>query len=133
MVKEAALINTLEGGAQYRQTISPQASNLSLLMYGRYELSPSASTSSLVFPEEETLIFCLEGGGEIKIDKEKYTLKHYDTIYIPPGKGHVIKNNSGDNLVLASFRAPGKEGPGVVYSSFKEISSDEKRIKEAKG
>ena len=64
MVKKAELINTLEDGVAYRETISPQGSNLPLLTYGRYELYPSASTSSLVFLREETLFFCLEGKGE---------------------------------------------------------------------
>jgi len=59
MVKKAELINTIEGGVESRETVSPQTSNLSLLTYGRYELYPSASTSSLVFLREETLLFCL--------------------------------------------------------------------------
>jgi len=133
MIKEAELIKTLESGAQYRETISPQSSNLSLLTCGRYELSPSVSTSSLVFPQKETLLFCMEGEGEILIDKKSYPIKHYDAIYIPQRKRHIIKNNSGENLVLASFRAQGKEEVSVIHSSFKKISSDKKRIRKLKG
>ncbi len=135
MVKNAELINTLEGGVESRETISPQTSNLSLLTYDRYEQSPSVSTSSLIFPQEETLIFCLGGKGETQVGKKKYILKYYDTIYIPRGKSHIIKNNSQDTLVLASFRAPGKEGVSVVHSSFEKIASDKnsKRVRRLKG
>jgi len=69
----------------------------------------------------------------LSVGKEEYILKHYDTIYIPQGESHIIKNNSTEHLVLASFKAPGKEGVNVVHSSFERISSDKNRIRRLKG
>ncbi len=83
------------------------------------------------FPEEELLLFMVEGEGIVQVEKKEYFLEFYDVLYIPVGMPFRLK------------ASPGKKGPAEAFigqqlqkrtllhhASGKRSVSDSKRIRQ---
>jgi mannose-6-phosphate isomerase-like protein (cupin superfamily) len=132
-VKPAHLLKADAWQFEYRQKSNPRNSNLDLLTYGFYRIAPEAISDELFHRGEEALLFSLAGESSVDVDGQTIELSHYDTIYIPLATPYRIANRSGEESQFAVCRAPAENQHAVFYSSWKQVSRSEERIRHLDG
>ncbi|QDU64310.1 5-keto-4-deoxyuronate isomerase [Planctomycetes bacterium Pan216] len=128
-VQEAHLLRGDASVFRYEEKSSPTSSNLDLLTYGHYRLAPSGSSDAIAHPDQEALLFCLDGNPEVELGEDRYALGHYDTLYVPRGAAYRFRNPVDAEALLVVCRAPAATTHPVVHSSWEKIRADETRIR----
>lgn len=131
--KPAHLLKADAWQYEYRQKSNPRNSNLGLLTYGFYRIAPGAISDELFHRGEEALLFSLAGESSVEVNGQTFELSHYDTIYIPLATPYRITNHAGKESQLAVCRAPAENQHAVFYSSWKQVSQNEERIRHLDG
>ena len=67
------------------------------------------------------------------VEKQKFSLAHYDVLYVPLATPYIIENNTIRESFLVVCRAPACNKYPPFYSSWEKFSRDEKRIRRLKG
>lgn len=130
--RPATLAPAQAGSFRYVEKSSPHTSNLQFLTYGWYELSGSVCSGTIAHPEEETLLFSWQGEVTVQLNGSRYTLKHYDVLYIPRGAAYRLGQDGGESKVIIC-RAPAEKAHPVFHAKWGEFSRDERRIRHLKG
>lgn len=130
--KPANFLSAQAQSFRYIEKSSPQTSNLELLTYGVYELAGAVESGKLAHPDEEALLFCLQGTVNAQLDGRQFTLNHYDVLYVPRGAPYQLSQKEGAGKVVAC-RAPAGASHPVFYSQWTQVSNNEKRIRHLKG
>ena len=129
-VKPANLLKSEDWQFEYRQKSNPRGSNLNLLSYGTYRVAPGATSDELFHHREEAILFCLsEGPLLLETQGTSCSLCHYDTLYLPLATPYRITNESDGEGLLAICRAPARDVHPVYHSIWKEVRSNEARIR----
>src|SRR5690625_7928709 len=77
--------------------VSPENSELEYLGYTRIILNSRASECEYQNPDFEAALICLGGTAIVELENHRFTLKPYDTLYIPSGyKGRIITESDVD-------------------------------------
>ncbi len=119
---------------EYRQKSNPANSNLDLLTYGVYRIAPRVSSDELFHRGEETLLFCLASEPvSVEVEGRRYSVSHYDTLYVPVGTPYRIHNDTNEIQSLVVCRAPAANRHVVVRTSWEKVRSDETRIRHLEG
>lgn len=132
-VKCAGLIKADDWQFQYRQKSNCHSSNLDMLSYGTFEIRPGAKSDELYHPNEESLLFCIKGQVNVRVGSQAFTLSCYDTLFIPLATAYTIENVSCEQALLVVCKAKAENRYEPFYSSWKEFSSNESRIRHLKG
>jgi len=130
--KPATYVPAETSAFRYVEKSSPQTSNLQFLTYGVYELTGAVCSGALAHPGEETLLFGWQGQATALLNGARYTLGHYDVLYIPRGATYQLAQETGDSKIVIC-RAPAEKTHPVFHAEWKKFSCDEKRIRHLKG
>ncbi len=128
-IKPANMLRADDWKFEYQQKCNPENSNLDLITYGSYRIAPDATSDELYHRNEEALLFCMSGQQTIVAEGEKFTLSHYDTLYIPLQTSYRITETSSEEGHIIICRAPAENQHQVYYSEWEKIRVDEKRIR----
>lgn len=115
-----------EGPFLMKELFNQKDSNLEYLSLAHI-LMRSGQSPCLAFPEEETLLFLLEGAGFVEVESKTYSMTKYDVLYVPVGTPFRIRTES--SLSAYAYRALGTEKFPVHYAAWKRISQDPNRIR----
>jgi mannose-6-phosphate isomerase-like protein (cupin superfamily) len=119
---------------EYRQKSSPVTSNLDLLTYGVYRIAPRVSSEELFHRGEEALLFCLaQEPVSVEVEGQKYSLAHYDTLYVPLATPYYLHNPTNESQSLVVCRAAAAQRHGVVHTRWDEVCRNEARIRHLEG
>ena len=119
---------------EYRQKSNPASSNLDLLTYGVYRIAPGVSSDELFHRAEEALLFCLASEPvSVEVEGQRYSVSHYDTLYIPLGTPYRIHNPTSEIQSLVVCRAPAANRHVVVHTRWEKVRRDEARIRHLDG
>ena len=132
-VKPAELVKADAWRFQYCQKSHYASSNLDMLSYGTYTLKPKAISDELYHPQEESLLFCIRGEVKVRVASLTFTLSHYDTLFVPMATPYVMENVSSEQALLIVCKAKAENKHEPYYSSWKQFSSNEGRIRHLKG
>jgi mannose-6-phosphate isomerase-like protein (cupin superfamily) len=130
--KPANFLSAQSQSFRYVEKSSPRTSNLQLLTYGVYELAGPVQSGWLAHPNEEALLFCLQGPAAALLDGREYALERYDVLYVPRAASYQLSQKQGAGKVVVC-RAPADESHPVFYSQWSQVSTNEKRIRHLKG
>jgi mannose-6-phosphate isomerase-like protein (cupin superfamily) len=130
--KSATYVPAETGAFRYVEKSSPQTSNLQFLTYGVYELTGAVCSSPLAHPGEESLLFGWQGEVTVVLNGARYTLDHYDVLYIPRSATYQLAQETGASKVIIC-RAPADNTHPVFHAEWKKFSRDERRIRHLKG
>jgi mannose-6-phosphate isomerase-like protein (cupin superfamily) len=75
------------------------------------ECAPGSQQPLHSHARSEQVYVIVRGEGRMLIDEEEQTVNPGDTIFIPPGSRHAIRNDSGTELVFATAAAPPFDEP----------------------
>ena len=132
-VKPAELIRADDWQFQYRQKCNCASSNLEILSYGTYEIKSGIVSDEIYHHKEESILFCIKGEVNVKIGSKIFTLSHYDTLFIPLATPYIIENISSERALIVVCKALAENQYAPYYSSWKEYSADEGRIRHLYG
>ncbi len=133
-VKPGNLIKYDNEQFKYVQKSNPQSSGLDFLTYGNYIIKPDGVSDILHHPDEEAVLFLMEGKTHVKINDKHYSLEHYDTLYIPKATSYQLKNlNSHEDAMIIICKSLARTQHEVFHSKWKEFSVNENRIRHLKG
>jgi len=132
-VKDAALIKADDWQFQYRQKSNCSSSNLDMLSYGTFEVKPGVTSDELYYHKEESILFCIKGKVNVRVESQTFALSYYDTLFIPLATPHVIENTSAEQALLVVCKAQAENKYKPFYSSWKQFSLDERRIRHLNG
>lgn len=132
-VKPAELIKADDWQFQYRQKSSSNSSNLEILSYGTFEIKPRAVGDEIYHRKKEILLFCIRGMVKVRVETESFTLSHYDTLFIPLATPYTIENKSPEQSLLVVCKAEAENKYEPFYSSWEQVSGDERRIRHLSG
>lgn len=105
-------------------SITPENSPLKLLSYGRIILEGNLNQVAAESGNQEVALICIKGEGQVTVESQSYSLKPYDSIYIPPGKMFEVSTEKDVDFVECS--APSEKDAGVQFVSFESIKGDSK-------
>ena len=99
-------------GRKHRMAISPWNFGPSERMcFGTGYFPAKSHAPEHVHNEEEEIIYCLSGSGEMFFDDKPEKMKEGSIIFIPPKVRHSIKNDSDEVMKLIYvFSPPVKQG-----------------------
>ncbi|HLR90999.1 MAG TPA: 5-deoxy-glucuronate isomerase [Balneolaceae bacterium] len=104
--------------------VSPENSELEYLGYTRIILNSRASECEYQNPDFEAALICLGGTAIVELENHRFTLKPYDTLYIPPGhKGRIITESDVD---IIEATAPSDQKGDPFFAPFEEVKRDPK-------
>ena len=75
------------------------------------ECAPGSQQPLHAHPESEQVYVIVSGEGTMLVESEQRSVRAGDTIFIPPGSEHAIRNDSGSELVFASAASPPFDEP----------------------
>ena len=119
---------------EYRQKSSPANSSLDLLTYGVYRIAPRVSSAELFHRGEEALLFSLVSEPvSVEVEGHRFSLSHYDTLYVPMATPYYIHNQTNEIQSLVVCRAPAAQRHVVVHTVWEKVCHDEARIRHLEG
>ncbi len=127
--KHAWLFRSTDKVKGRKRIIDQTNSGLEFLRYGRIVLSPDSGTMPVATNGEETVFFCLNGSGEVKIHDDRYTLGKYDALYAPRDSECAISSSSFFDV--AEISAPVEGQYPVQLVRFADIQGDPAMAKDA--
>src|SRR5690554_3222586 len=102
--------------------ITPENSELESLGYARIKLGGGISQINYENPDFEAALICMSGEGTVKFDDQSFTIRAYDTIFLPPGNKGTISTDS--TLDIVESTAPSDWAGEPVFIPFKELNED---------
>ena len=131
-IKPANFLANEASSFRYVEKSNPETSNLQFLTYGVYEFTGGVASGMMANPTDEALLFCWKGAVTAEVDGKKFSLEHYDVLYIPRGAAYRLRQQQGESKVIIC-RAPAEKAHPVFHGKWSEFSKDEKRIRHLKG
>jgi mannose-6-phosphate isomerase-like protein (cupin superfamily) len=132
-VKPGVMFRASQAPVTYRERFHPAAANLQFLSCGEFEIAAGASSQSIAYPGEETLLYMWRGAACVALDQSSYPLATYDMLYVPKGKPFSISNPGSETIRLIVTRATAQNVHPVFHCEFAKCSKDESRIRHLKG
>jgi mannose-6-phosphate isomerase-like protein (cupin superfamily) len=101
-----APVNERGDGQVSYLTLAPGQHGCSNLAITWVECAPGSQQPLHAHPDSEQVYVIVRGEGTMIVDEEERMVGPGDTIFIPPGSRHAIRNESEGELVFASAAAP---------------------------
>ncbi|MCC5907455.1 MAG: 5-deoxy-glucuronate isomerase [Balneolaceae bacterium] len=102
--------------------ITPENSELEALGYIRTILDNELSEVEYQNPKFEAGLICMKGEGTVELNGESFSLKPYDTLFLPPGQSGTIRTES--SLDIVECTAPSDKEGDPVFVPFKVLNED---------
>jgi mannose-6-phosphate isomerase-like protein (cupin superfamily) len=106
-----APVNERGDGQVSYLTLAPGQFGCSNLAITWVECAPGSQQPLHSHTDSEQVYVIVSGQGTMLIDDEEQTVGPGDTIFIPPGSRHAIRNDSGTELVFATAASPPFDEP----------------------
>jgi len=103
-------------------SVTPRNSTNQFLSYGRIRLDAATPAINFANGGEETGLLNLGGSAEVVIGEQRFTLDHFDAIYIP--RDSEIKISTTSSVDLAELSAPVDHHYPLHYVNYKESEKD---------
>jgi 5-keto 4-deoxyuronate isomerase len=103
-------------------------SNLGFLSLSILKLA-AGSSPCMSFPQDECLLFLLDGAVVAELDGNTYEMSKYDVLYVPVGAALRIRHSNGSPASLYLYRAIGEEVFPVVHAKWEERKADPARLR----
>ena len=132
-VRPGALFKADAPSVRYRQRFTHDEARLEFLDCGEFQLPPGSRSQGLSLAGRESLLFQWKGTCDVEVDGRSYSLAPYDTLYIPRGAVHSLRNGAAEPAALIQTSAPAENTHPVFHSRFEEFSKREDRIRRLKG
>jgi mannose-6-phosphate isomerase-like protein (cupin superfamily) len=132
-VKPATLVKADHAEVVYRQRSNPHSSNLDLMAHGSYHLNSGAVSDVIAHPDQELLLFAIDGAVKVEVNGQSYEMKHYDVLYVPVNTAYVISNSGSEPAMLFAFKAFADKPHPVYFAEWGKVSKDESRIRHLNG
>lgn len=132
-VRAATCVRADEWTLAYHEKANRSNSNLDMLSYGVFRIQPGGAGTDIAHPGHEALLFCVAGAAEVLIDGLTYKLDHYDVLYVPLDKAYDLRQAGDEPAEVVVCRAPAGNAHPVWHARWREISSDDGRIRRLKG
>ena len=132
-VKPGKLFRAAAPAITFRQRFIHSEANLLFLDCGEYDLAPGSTSSRLTAPGRESLLFMWKGSAVVEVEKSRYELAPYDTLYVPLGTEFTLVNPSEAPACLIQTSAPAERVHPVFHSRFAEFSRREDRMRRLQG
>jgi quercetin dioxygenase-like cupin family protein len=72
-------------------------------MMGYSVFKPGINTKQKVHVAADELAYVVAGSGKITVGEKTYTFKQNDSLYIPRGVPHGVRNNGTEDVVMVFF------------------------------
>jgi 5-deoxy-D-glucuronate isomerase len=69
----------------------------------------------------------------VEVDRQRYSLSHYDTLYVSRNTPYRLTNLGDEMALLAVCRAPAETQHPVHHARWEEVRQDEARIRHLEG
>jgi oxalate decarboxylase/phosphoglucose isomerase-like protein (cupin superfamily) len=100
--------------------VTPELTEGAGITFGEVVLQPGRGHDRHNHPESEEILYVLSGEGEQMLDdREPFSVKPGDTIYVPTGVFHSTRNTSWESMRLLAFYNPG--GPEKVLEGLPDF------------
>lgn len=132
-VKSATLVKADHAEVIYRQRSNQHSSNLALMAHGSYHLNSGAVSDAIAHPDQELLLFAIDGTVKVEVNGQAYEMKHYDVLYVPVNTAYVISNTGDEEAMLFAFKAFAEKQHPVYFAEWEKVSKDEGRIRHLNG
>jgi mannose-6-phosphate isomerase-like protein (cupin superfamily) len=106
-----APVNTRGGGQVSHLTLAPGQHGSENLAITWVECAPGSQQPMHSHTDSEQVYVIVRGEGRMLVEDEELIVGPGDTIFIPPGSPHAIRNESDEELVFASAASPPWEPP----------------------
>ncbi|MCX7014675.1 MAG: 5-deoxy-glucuronate isomerase [Candidatus Sumerlaeota bacterium] len=117
----------------YAQLFTPESAGLQWLGCGLHRLKPGGRSPHWAHAREEALLFHVSDAPvTVEVDGRPFVMNHYDSLYIPLGKGYAIRSDQG-GAALYEFTAAAENVHPVYHSKWDEFRRVESRIRRLKG
>ena len=111
-----APVNERGDGQVSYLTLAPGQFGSTNLAITWVECAPGSQQPLHSHANSEQVYVIVSGQGTMLIDDEEQTVGPGDTIFIPPGSRHAIRNDSGTELVFATAASPPFEEPAGEFA-----------------
>lgn len=112
----SAPVNRRGDGQVSYLTLAPGQHGSKGLAVTWVECAPGSQQPSHSHPDSEQVYVIVSGRGTMLVDDASREVGPGDTIFIPPGSRHAIRNDSGEQLVFASAASPPWEPPSGEFA-----------------
>ena len=106
-----APVNERGDGQVSYLTLAPGQFGAANLAVTWVECAPGSQQPLHSHPESEQVYVIVSGEGTMLVEDEERSVRAGDTIFIPPGSRHAIRNKSGTELIFASAASPPFDEP----------------------
>lgn len=127
MERNAWLFRGTNRGQGRRRIIDRSNSGLQYLRYGRILLE--GGEAGLATEDEEMVLLCLNGEGDVKTAGQSYRLGRYDALYLPRDWECTVSSSA--LFDLAEIAAPVSKRYPVQFVGFQDVLKDETLVKSA--
>ncbi len=104
--------------------ITPKNTPLKALSCGRIILNQKRSRVSASSKGREVSLICLKGEGTVALNGDKYQMKQFDALYIPPGLAYEVSTSTAVDFAEAS--APTIKEGKVQFIPYEALKNDTK-------
>ncbi len=105
---------TARGGDQlFRSTLNAETTGTGVISGGWYRVAPGVTNHLDMHPDRDEFYFIHRGTAEMVIDGQTMIMKEGDSVFVPHGSDHFIRNVSAQPFELFYVFAPAK-GPFPV-------------------
>ena len=105
-----------------RLAVTPNNSSMRHLSYGRIILDRSTPEAKFETGERETGLICLSGEAEIALGSEHFTLKQYDSAYIP--RKSSVRIHTSASVDIAEFAAEVSNDYPIQVVRYEDLKKD---------
>ena len=105
-----------------RLAVTPNNSSMRHLSYGRIILDRSTPEAKFETGERETGLICLSGEAEIALGSEHFTLKQYDSAYIP--RKSSVRIHTSASVDIAKFAAEVSNDYPIQVVRYEDLKKD---------
>ncbi len=93
-------------GSSVRELMHPAARGNARQSLAEASVLPGGATLLHRHRESEELYFIVSGSGRMTLGDEEFAIAPGDTVLIPPGTAHCLRNDGGETLRLLCACAP---------------------------
>jgi mannose-6-phosphate isomerase-like protein (cupin superfamily) len=76
-------------------------------MMGYSVFTPGSNTTQKIHVKDEELAYVVSGSGKIMVGTKSYPFQAGDSLYIPPGVLHGVRNDGTEDVVMIFFFSSG--------------------------